>query len=216
MIGSDISVPATYLFGDTNGVVATTDVLLAAVNDAVREVSRETLLLNGTLASTGNAVRSGLELNTEEDLIVIKRVIYDTKPLALMAQEMIDRLFIYDSPDGEPQGYYTDGTLLRCFPKPTSGDTTVVTINYAKLHANLAALGDTILFPDSFRNDLINYTVMRLHERNEAWKAAEIFDTKFKNSMSSRKYESMSRDDTFHVVTPDVVDQDFTWGEYLT
>lgn len=212
MLASDIIDPAKLLFGDTNGISATTPLCLAALNDAMREIAREVLTFRTIVTTTGNAVRSGYDMSAVPSLIVINRVTYDGEPLALMTEEEIDRLMISTTPDGTPVGYYTSGELLKFFPTPVSGDTTTVTISYSKLPTAVTAVGNTVSMPDTWRTELIDFVVMRLHEKNENWRAVELYEKRFRTSLSNRKYEGQARDDTFFQVSPDFNDLDY--GQY--
>jgi hypothetical protein len=209
MLASDVINPAKYLFGDTNGVIATDTVCLAFLNDAMREIARQTLVFRATVTTDGDSIRSGYDMSAVSDLIVINRVTYDGEPLALMTEESVDRLLIATTPDGTPVGYYTSGELLKFFPNAESGDTTAVVIQYSKLLTAAAAVGSTISMPDSWRTELIDFIVMRLHERNENWRAAEMYNLRFNASLANRKYEGQTRDDTFLQVTPDFNDLDY-------
>jgi hypothetical protein len=217
MLASDVITPAQALVGDSNGVWATDTICIIFLNDALREIARETLLLEGSISTTGNAVRSGYDLASTLDLILIKRVTYDSVPLAMIEQEAVDRLLVSTTPDNTPSAYYTYSNKVGFFPNPISGDTTAIAITYAKLHSAITATGNTVTVPDTWRTELINFIVARLHERNENWRAAELYAQKFRESLSARKYESQSRDDTFHVVSPDFMDQDYyNWSDGLT
>lgn len=209
MLASDVITPARLLFGDTNAVIATDAACIAFLNDAMREIAREVLTFRTIVTTTGNAVRSGYDMSAVASLILINRVTYDGEPLALMTEEEIDRLMIATTPDGTPVGYYTSGELLKFFPNPVSGDTTAVAISYSKLLTAATTTGSTVSMPDTWRTELIDFIVMRLHERNENWRAAELYEKRFRGSLANRKYEGMTRDDTFLQVSPDFNDLDY-------
>lgn len=212
MIGSDVIVAAQSIFGDARKVTATDALGIIALNEGMREIARETLMLTGIISNTGNSYTSGLDLTATTDFILVKRITYDGVPLSLMDRETIDRMLLSQTPAGVPLAYHCEGYLLELFPVPVSGDTTVVKVYYAKLPTAIAAVGDTIGLPDVWKTDLINYVTMRFHEKNENWRAAENCLNKWNAGLSNRKFEGTTKDDSFRVIGPDYADWESDHG----
>lgn len=192
------------LFGDSNEIFINDSNIVDWINEAQLEICRETHYKVGTsTANNAQAFRTGVTLT---DALLIRTITYGTTPLSLMDTETIDRMGLRELSDGIPQAYYFVGPAIYLFPKPESTDTTTVTVSYVKAPTDLTTTGSSLDIPVVYHNDLCNFIVMRAHERNENYRAAELYEAKFRASLGQRRYEGLSQDDSYRMVGPDIMD----------
>lgn len=202
------------LFGDSNSIFITPANIVDWINEGQLEICRETHYKVGTdTSNTGDDFRSGI---TIIDLLLVRTVLYGTTPLAVIDLETVHRMGVANLADSEPTAYYFVGPTLYPFPKPVSGDATTITVSYVKAPTDLASDASALDIPVVYHNDLCNFCIMRAHERNENYRAAELYEAKFRSAMAQRKYEGMSQDDTFKQIGPDIMDYQpfFTIQDY--
>jgi hypothetical protein len=194
------------IFGDSAGVVLKDEHIVAWINDAQLDIARETeykVLTDST--NDASDFIGGVEI---ENMLLLRRVAYGSKPLALVDKESIDRMGVYSASGTTPQAYYMDGESIFLFPEPSATDTTTVNISYVGAPTDLATSSSDLDIPIRFHTDLVNFCIARAHERNENWAAARTYDERFRANVAQRKFETQSQDDTFHTVGPDIMDND--------
>ncbi len=203
MLASDITGRIKTLFGDSNGIIVTDAMILQWIADAEAEIARETQwnIYNDT--ADAQDYQNGYYIT---ELILISRVRYDFTPLALIDNETLDRLSLTETPAGIPKAYYTIGESIYLFPAPVAGDLTQVRVQYVALPGVPGAVEDPLNTPDRYRNDVVNYCISKAHERNENFRAAEMYWTRFMAGVAQRRFESLTADDSFTVVGPDYED----------
>lgn len=192
------------LFGDSRGVIITPAMILDWVNDAHLDIVRETQYLSTNNTSPANFFIGG---NPIGDMVLLKRVMYGTKPLAMMDVESIDRLGMRESAPGIPQGYYMDGESVFLFPDPLGDDETEVNVIYVVAPTEYTDPGDLLDVPIRYHTDVVTYCIGKAHERNENYRAAEMYAAKFMSGVAQRRFESLTQDDSFTVVGSDYEDE---------
>lgn len=215
MTPTEIATRVRNKFGDTRGSVLKDAMFIDSINEACVEIVRETLCLHAeqsAIAVTG--FRRGTGVTLSANFILIKEVFYDDVPLALIDNETISRMNYYTLPDGIPEAYYMLGQEIFMFPNPLSTDTNTCMVSYVPMPAPITAIGNTIPIPVNYHNDVAEFCLILAHERNENWRAAEAIREKFYKNIAQRKYESLSQDDTFRQIGPDIMDQDYTIGHW--
>jgi len=212
MTPTQIAARVRNRFGDTRGSIIKDDLIIDGINEACVEIVRETLCLVDSNTGAASGFRSGTGFPVGDPFIVIREVIYDTRPLALIDKETISRMGYWVLPDGVPEAYYLEGTRIYLFPNPASTDTTTCTVTFVPMPAVITALIDTIPIPENLHGDVAEFCLALAHERNENWRGAENSRKIFNQNISRRKYEMQSQDDTYRVIAPDIMDQDFIIG----
>jgi hypothetical protein len=209
MLASAIATRVKKSFGDSAGVLIDDTMIFDWINEAQHEIVRETHCLRSTATiasassfSTGQAVNSG-------NYMLIIDVYYGNKPLSLTDRDTINRLGLAELETQEPRSYYMDGPLLYVFPIPTSTDTTDVVVHFVPVPTVVTAAGDTPQVPVVWHPDLADYCIMKAHERNENFRAAEYYEKRFLNKMSQRKFEGFANDDTYRTIGMDPMDVDY-------
>lgn len=206
------------LFGDSNNVLATTAKVVDLINDGQEYIAIETHYKQGSSAvASASSFRGGYSSIT--NAIIFESVTYgDTVGedilLQLVDEETISRLGLINVPDGTPEFYYLDGQTIYLFPEPLSTDTTNVLVKYISLPTSLADENATLDIPAVFHGDLCNFILMRLHELNENFRAAEYYQDKFNRSIGERKFNLLSGDDSFRQIQPDPMDIGFDFAYY--
>lgn len=195
------------IFGDANGVFITNTHIVDWINNGQLEIARETQYKISTDASTyqANDFIAGVNITTA---LLIKKIKYDTRYLALIDSETPDRMSTPFAEDENPRAYYIIGQSIFLYPAPASTDVTQMTVTFVSAPTDLASEASALDIPVRFHNDLCNFVIGRAHERNENWRAAEYYEQKFRASLAQRKFESMSGDDSFYSVGPDALDHD--------
>jgi hypothetical protein len=208
MLVSEVITRVQNGFGDSNQVMIYDTHIMDWINEGMLEIVRETQCIskmeNSMQASAFNN-NAGVGI---ADMILLKRVYYDTTSLLLLEPESLDRLG-YAPQGGVPVGYYTEGSRIFLYPNPPTTDTTKITIFYVPAPVAVTATGDAIGIPFYLHGDLAEWCLAKAHERNENYRAAEVIMTRFMKNLSKRKFESLSRDDTYRTVQPDPMDQEY-------
>lgn len=211
MLTSAIVSRVQTAFGDSNQVMIFESHIIDWVNEGCLEIVRETQCLTKTdSVSAASAYRPPGK--TIADMILLKRVYYGTIPLALLEVETIDRMGIRNLPEGVPQGYYMDGPTILLFPVPKTTDTTFITVHYVPEPTTVTNVATPPPIPNYYHGDLADWCLAKAHERNENYRASELIMQRFKQNISKRRYESLSQDDSFKTVQPDIMDSDFVFG----
>jgi hypothetical protein len=208
MLVSEIITRVQNNFGDSNQVMIYDSHIIDWINEGILEIVRETQCISkreDTLLASAfnNSLGVGIA-----DMILLKRIYYDTQALLLLEPEALDRLG-YISQTGIPAGYYTEGNQIFLYPTPIATDTTTMHIYYVPKPAIVATVSDQIGIPFYYHGDLAEWCLAKAHERNENYRASEVVMTRFMKNISKRKFESLSRDDTYRTIAPDVMDYDY-------
>jgi len=208
MLVSEIIARVQTGFGDSNQVMIYDNHVIDWINEGMLEIVRETQCLSkredaGQASAYNNSAGVGVS-----DMLLLKRVYYLDEPLLLLEPEALDRLG-YKTNTGTPIGYYTEGSRIFMFPTPLATDTTKITLFYVPMPVLVTATSETPGIPLYYHGDLAEWCLAKAHERNENFRAAELIMQRFNKNLSQRKFESLSRDDTYRTVQPDVMDQEY-------
>lgn len=208
MLVSEIITRVQNNFGDSNQVMIFDNHIIDWINEGMLEIVRETQCISKLENSIQAAAFNNNAGVAVADMILLKRVYYGADPLLLIEPETMDRLG-YLPQVGIPTGYYTEGSRIFMYPTPTSTDTTVVTIFYVPAPATVLTVAESPGIPFYYHGDLAEWCLAKAHERNENYRASEVVMTRFMKNISKRKFESLSRDDTYRTIQPDVMDQEY-------
>lgn len=208
MIVSEIISRVQNGFGDSNQIIIRDPHVIDWINEGMVEIVRETQCLSkresSIVASAFNNV-AGVGIN---DMMLLKRVYYGNDALLLLDSEALDRMgFVPQT--GIPKGYYMEGSKILLFPTPTATDATQMTIFYVPAPVNVTTAADIPGIPFFFHGDLAEWCLAKAHERNENFRAAELIMNRFRANLSTRKFESLSQDDSYRTVQADVMDMDY-------
>lgn len=195
--------------GDDNEILISQDDIVDYINEGQKIIARETLYRTTTTTAAASEFRDG---ETVSDMIILERIYYGTRPLALVDKETIDRMDLAELTDGIPQAYYRQGTSIYLFPTPASSDATTVTVHYVDLPTTLTSEASPLDIPALYEDDLVIFCKARANERNENFRAASEFMSQFMSGLAQRKYEAQSQDDSFYTVGPDY--EDYEPGYY--
>lgn len=207
MNAGDIATRVQNAFGDSNGVFITDAMIWDWINEGQMEIIRETEINVATATGISRATMvAGLDISS---YILLTDVYYGTRPLSLFTRESINRLGLGEFPEGVPEAYYTIGKKVYVFPTPQASDATTYSTWYVAAAATVDGASDTLDIPLSMHGDLANFCIMKAHQRNENWNAANELKTEFYKNIGQRKFEGLSHDDTYHTVGIDVADVDY-------
>lgn len=209
MLTADVIRKTQRSIGDDNEILITKPDIVDWINEAQTYITRETQYRTATTTGNASTFVAGVTIT---DSLLLKRVYYGDRALALMDVETRDRMGLAEVNSAVPYGYFMDGESIFLFPAPTASDTTTVTTHYVDSPTDLATFADSLDIPAIYHEDMVLLCKMRANERNENYRAAEHFEKQFKEAMAQRKFEGQSQDDTFHVVGPDY--EDFNAGGY--
>lgn len=209
MLTADVIRKTQRSIGDDNEILITKADIVDWINEAQTYITRETQYRTATTTGNASTFVNGVTIS---DLLLLKRIYYGARPLALIDVETRDRMGLAEVAAGTPYGYFMDGLSIFLFPTPTATDTTTVTTHYVDEPTALATFSSSLDLPAIYHEDIVLLCKMRANERNENYRAAEHFEKQFKEALAQRKYEGQSQDDSFHVVGPDY--EDFNTGGY--
>lgn len=196
-------------FGDFNEVAISREEIIDWLNEAQAYVVRETQCIKATLQEAANNFPVIIQ-----DLFLIDAAAYGESLLRFTNTEHIEDW--YKTPQrGIPQAYYYDANQIQLWPAPTASDATVVSIRYVASPEILdSGTGDSteLEVPVPFHNDLVIFGLVRAHEKNENYRAAEMKMQEFTANVAHRRFELQhGTEATFRVATlpEDYINDDY-------
>lgn len=194
-------------FGDEYDVIITNPDIYGWIHDAQLDIIRRTGVNEQTVATTVGAFPVSVP-----DQITIKRVSIGGTALINISREELDLLGLSTtlSPD-TPKYWYRDGSSVRVWPQKP-GDTTSVSIHYAKVPPLLTgAGGEVFAVPESYHTDILHYCLARAHNKNENWTGEKQEMDYYERNVGNRMSEAVSPDAGLYKL-PDPMDFDYYYG----
>jgi hypothetical protein len=209
MLVSEIIARVQNGFGDSNQVMIYDNMVIDWINEGMLEIVRETQCISkrdDSYTAAAFIPTGGVGI---PDMILLKRVYYAAEALDLLEAEQIDRYGGKITLTGVPTGYYTEGSRLFLYPIPIATDLTPISCFYVPEPAKVNVVTESPGIPFYYHGDLAEWCLAKAHERNENFRASELIMTRFMKNITKRKFESLSRDDTYRTVHPDIMDYDY-------
>lgn len=212
MLLTDVVRQVQRRFGDQIGSVITQQDVFDWVNEACIEIVKETKINSIELPFTIATYLAGpnfIELSSNH--IVVEYVKFDDWFLEIkdyrLLESKLDRT-------GTPLYYYLDylgqdvddpgvlrKTHLKLFPNPDSGlSTSNLAVGLRSLPTPITALADPIDLPPQFHNDVMNFCLMRAHERNKDWQGMNVAAQNFNQGLVKRSEPSGDVEDSWPVM----------------
>lgn len=205
MLVSDVIRRAGRLFGDSNNILISAADFYDFINEAQTRIAQETDCLLTSVSSAASTYPKTLA----SDFMKVDRVLYGTKALDKINPEDLDALKLDATITGTPQFYYVFNGTLCLYPDATSTDTTTTPYYYTKTPTLVTAGSDALTVPLHMQEAVVTLVVMRCHERNENWRAAERYETQYLGLTGVRTDASQNPDDSYPVVRDDPFDWSF-------
>lgn len=186
-------------FGDKYEIQLTKQDIIDALNEAQRYVTRETHCLSATATAAANTFPIIIA-----DLMLIDRATYGGRLLDFTQEEAIDGW--YTTPQiGVPMVYYLKTNKIHLWPTPLASDTTSVAVTYVPeptQYTTITATNTILQVPIPYHDDMVMLALVRAHEMNENYRAAELKMTEFQNNVSHRRYEQQVGKDQAYQIPP--------------
>lgn len=194
-------------FGDTSGVLLSSNDWWDFINDAQLQIVR---LTGDLLFTVSGPAASTFPLNFPSDMIRGERCTYSGQALSLITKDdldarQIDETLYRDSPNF----YYYYAGQVHLYPDPPVGDTQTATFTYWSMPTEVILNSTPLSVPVAYHEDIVTFCVARAHERNENWAQYERTMAEFNNALSSRKEEATIKDDTYQIIRDD------PWDDYV-
>jgi len=199
---TDIVRTVSRSFGDTAKIFIVDADYLDFINAGQLKIARETECLTTTVTPAATSFPYALPT----DFLKVKRVVYGQIPLPYVDIEDLDAKGQSLTDRNTPQFYFFYDEKISLFPLQQTTDSTVVTIAYATIPAEVTSIADPITIPQRYTEDLHNFCLARAHERNENYRAQENVEAKLENSLAKGREDQYEQDDTYPVVRDDPLD----------
>jgi hypothetical protein len=214
LTATDVARQVRKRFGDPGGVIIKDQDIFDWINDAQLQIFRQTeSLITTQILADANAIPYMLPSN----MIAIQKVFYNVpavniggSPLVFTTEEDLLAKNLDISYQGTPEFWYApnNGQILYTYPLPLSTDVSTVSIYYTRTPAVIASIGTALDVKESYQQDVVTFCLIRAHEVNENWVAADQLRSEFLSGVSQNRHESFSADDGFSVVRDDPWDMD--------
>ena len=194
-------------FGDEYDVIITNSDIYGWIHDAQLDIIRRTGVNEQTVVTTVGAFPVSVP-----DQITIKRVSIDNKALTYVSREEFDLIGLSTNLSPEtPKYWFRNGDTVRLYPQKP-GDTTAITIHYAKVPPLLTGAGGEVLaVPESYHTDILHYCLARAHNKNENWTGERQEMDYYERNVGNRMSEASSPDTGLYKL-PDPMDFDLYYG----
>lgn len=201
MLQAEVLRKVQRLFGDSHQIFVTAQDVTDWINEARNTIARQTqykLTSNTFTASVGTYT-----YNTATAIPAILSVTYGVENLPYMPVEELRSRNSDLTFEGTPEVYYTEGQVLKLWPKPLSTDTTTVTVQTNGIETNLTTSDTALGTPVQWHDDIVLFCTSRAHHRNQNYRASELAMGEFERNLAQRVHESYHPSDEFPVVRDD-------------
>lgn len=203
-------------FGDGIGAVITNQDILDWVNEGSNEIAKfskvnfieHTSTISAYLAAGFLAIPSAIEI----EYIKVDNSFIEPKDYRLFQSTVGGRL----DQTGRPQYYYLEelgqddtdpaairDTVVKLFPTPDTSFNNLsiaVGLNTLCTKLTLTNLTEAIDLPPVYHSDLMNFCLMRAHERMKDWQGQSVAQTAYQQGLSRRVDISGEVEDSFPVM----------------
>lgn len=208
--------------GDGIGAVITQQDILDWINEAQIEIARDTgyssLDVNINMSTYLAAGYFQLAPHT-----MIRYVLVDNVPLEIKDPRFFDTAYGRNDSVGLPKFYYqitggqdttndpdaTAQARFKLYPAPDpSYSASIITVSMGSIPTNLAAVTSPLDLPAAYHPDVMNFCMMRAHERMKDWQGMNAAATAYQARLSKRVEAAETVEETW------VVQSDELFGEY--
>lgn len=199
MLLTDLTRQVQRRFGDQIGSVVTQQDIYDWVNEGSLEIAKETKVnfLEQTIPLATYNLTNSIELN---DPIIIEYVLWDDMVLDVKDYRLMMSLYGKLTATGRPQFYYmvdqgTDSTdpgstikySLKLYPVPDSSQAAInIKVGMHIPPTRVDSPADPIPLPVVFHAALMNFCIMRAHERNKDWQGMNVAATAYQLGIAKR------------------------------
>lgn len=213
MLLADLTRQVQRRFGDQIGSVITQQDIYDWVNEGSLEIAQSTKInfLEQSISVATYLATNSLELN---DPIILDYILWDDMPLDVKDYRLMASLYGKMTATGRPRFYYlldqgTDSldpnssnkTSLKLYPSPEASDNAII----LKVGMHVRPLpvsnpNDPIPLPIMFHAGLMNFCIMRAHERNKDWQGMNVAAQAYQLGISSRSEPAGQVETSWHVM----------------
>lgn len=204
MLLADLATQVKRRFGDQIGSVITDTDIIAWVNEGCLEIAKQTKVNFLETSTTVTAYLAASSLIPISNGITVEYVKFDDVFLDIKDYRLFEgNLAVV----GRPQWYYQQGFssnsyALKLYPAPdASMGTSVIKLGQQSSPTVVTALIDTIPIPVTFHPDLMNFCLVRAHERNKDWQGMDKATQAFNAGLTNRVTQAETVEDSNPVVT---------------
>jgi len=198
---------AGRLFGDDNNIMISQADFIDFINDGQFRIVDET----GALTQEESIPASSIPYTLRVEFIRSERCTYGTRPLTLTTIEDVDANGLNITVAGTPEYYYFYSGKLYTYPDPPVGGSTIVLV-YQYVPPTISTTANPLTIPLNMHEALVYFVVMRCHESNENWRAAERYEAQFVSHVAGLSSKTTNPDETYPVVRDDPWESyDFGW-----
>jgi len=183
------------IFGDTVESQIFVDDIFDWINEAMRQIARDTEVLEGetdlnTSSSTG-------EITLPIDFIRAKRVNYLGQWIQQTTLADLDRVDFPNDALKVVNGqfanlWYVWGNKLHIYPDPGLNQTGAIHLWYVRLPLEVNTQDDIPEIPDYMHEDLVRFCLMRARELNEEYDQSAKIEQEWKNRVAQTKEQSQN------------------------
>jgi hypothetical protein len=215
MLISDIATIVQNSIGDRGGIMARPDLVIFWVNEAVLDIYRQTD--TGRESPTSFVLPVGA--SSYDPFVTgskqILKMHYMHNGSFEMEEASIDNLLDWYGVDyftnpGTPRYYYklfvAGHTALGFAPVGDKDFTIIYSASFTPPKFTLVSNDTSTLIPSSYDSDVIRFCIMRAHELEKDFQAADVARTNYDKNMFTRADESHSLDDGYSRITADEYD----------
>lgn len=212
MLFSELYSQIQRRFGDAGMFFSETDAM-DWVNEAQLNLSRESDYFSVTASpiSVSTYLVSGILIPNN---VLVKTVLFGKTPLEVKDYNIILGFLGTAVGTGRPKYWYTStlgqdqldpnkvrNEVLKVYPEPDNSQSDSFIVTYGAIPTKITNNNNPIDAPVSMHPAIMNFCLMRAHERNRDWQAMKLAQEAFDQDLSQRRYEGQQISEDWPSVT---------------
>lgn len=216
MNASDVIRRVKRRFGDETGSIIEPQDILDWINDGQLDFVDKTDCLQALKSDFSHDTVTNADGNfaLPADFLKIKRVTYRNNPLLETSLDKLDQVRVNITDQALPQYYYKFGNDLFLWPVPSQNFSGTPPNDFLKLYytvvpETILGFTDELQIPVFMHEDLVQFCLIRAHERNENWQAANTLAGSLETRLAEDEQNSRHPYETYPVIRDDPHDWSF-------
>jgi hypothetical protein len=209
--GTDVADRIRGQFGDVSGAQLSDAAILRWINDGQREIVNSNPILRDVKITDLVAGQQDYTFPTDK-VLTIEAIYISGYPItAISPQEAREYIKVHDPEGnqvaGRPEVWWERAGVISFYPLPSLTITNGFKLEFIKVPTSITAFGQTLSVPDSYFNELVNYTISRALEMDENYDAAALKERQFRSGLDRlSQRDTVSQFDLYPSVMPDPQD----------